>query len=196
MIIIARPKEFETDIALQKAMATFWSKGYEGTSVDDLVESMGISRSSLYQSFGTKQDLFLQALNYYMALTDKKRGAVLANAQSALQGMSAFLHGVINFLLDPHHPCGCFFTNTATALGTLDQPIHNAITRGSKKMETDFYHFFHQCQLRGDLSAEKDLQAIAIYFVGVVRGISVLARIDKNQSELESIVKVSLQVLE
>lgn len=195
MSIIARPKEFDREIALQKAMAMFWAKGYEGTSVDDLIETMNISRSSLYQSFGNKQDLFLEALQYYMASTNKKRSQVFAAAQSAQEGMAAFLQGVIQFLLDPHHPCGCFFTNTATALGTLDQPVHQAITLGSKKLKADFYYFFCQCQERGDLATAKDPHALASFFVGVVRGISVLARIGQDPAELHAIVKIGLEVL-
>ena len=177
-------------------MHVFWSKGYEGTSVDDLIAAMSISKSSLYQSFGNKQDLFLETIKLYLELTDRKRKAVLANASSVKQGMSMFFQGVVQFLLDSDHPCGCFYTNTATALGTLDQKIHTVIIRSSEKMEEDFYQFFLQGQLRGEIVPEKDIHALAKFFVGLVRGISVIARIQKDPEALESIVTTGLKTLE
>ena len=177
-------------------MNIFWTKGYEGTSVDDLIAAMGISKSSLYQSFGNKQDLFLETINLYLELTDRKRKAVLANASSVKQGMSVFFQGVVQFLLDPDHPCGCFYTNTATALGTLDQHIHTVIIQNSAKMEEDFYQFLFQGQSHGEIAAEKDIHSLAKFFVGLVRGISVIARIQKDRATLESIVNTGLKTLE
>ena len=196
MIKIARPKEFDRITALQTAMRVFWARGYEGTSVDDLITAMEISKSSLYQSFGNKQDLFLEAINFYLEFTDRKRNAVFSNATSVKEGMSTFLHGLTRFILAPDHPRGCFYTNTATALGTLDQQIHTVILRGSNKMEDDFYQFFLQGQLRGEFAPGKDLHALAKFFVGLVRGISVFARIQNDPKALEDRVEVGLQTLD
>lgn len=193
---MARPKEFDREAALRKAMSAFWSNGYEGTSMADLTAAMGISRSSLYETFGDKQDLFLEALNHYLALTDQKRAAVLANAGSVKQGMARFFQGIITFILDTEHPGGCFFTNTATALGTMEEQVHTAVTRGSQKMEDDFYNFLVRGRQRGEIRPDKDLHALAKFFVGLVRGISVIARIQKNRKALEDIVAVGLEVLE
>ena len=157
---------------------------------------MSISKSSLYQSFGNKQDLFLETIKLYLELTDRKRKAVLSSASSVKQGMSVFFQGVIRFLLDPDHPSGCFYTNTATALGTLDQQIHAVIIHSSEKMEEDFYQFLFQGQLHGEIAPEKDIHALAKFFVGLVRGISVIARIQKNPEALESIVAMGLKTLE
>ena len=196
VIAIARPKEFDRDIALQKAMQVFWTKGYEGTSVDDLIAAMDISKSSLYQSFGSKQDLFLETIELYLEFTDRKRCSALAQAASAKEGMAAFFEGVLRFVLEPTNPGGCFYTNTATALGTLDQRIHEVIRRGSAKMESDFYQFLLQGQEKGELAPEKDVQALAQYFVSLTRGVSVMARINADRETLAAIVKTGLSVLD
>ena len=193
---MARPKEFDRDIALQKAMVTFWAKGYEGTSIADLTESMGISRSSLYETFGDKHALFLEALNHYLAQTDRKRANVFSNASSIKQGMNTFFQGIIQFILDAEHPSGCFYTNTATAIGTLNEEIRAVIKLGSEKMEHDFYTLFLRGQQNGEIGIDKDLHALARYFVGLVRGISVMARIQTDREALADIVEVGLKVLD
>lgn len=193
---MARPKEFDRDTALRQAMATFWAKGYEGTSVADLTEAMGISRSSLYETFGDKQDLFREALDFYIAFTSKKRTAVLAGAASVKQGMTDFFAGVVSFTLSADFPGGCFFTNTATALGTLDEEIHIAIKLGTRSMEDDFFRFFARGQETNEIAPDRDIRALARFFVGLVRGISVIARINKDRKVLEDMVNVGLEVLD
>lgn len=193
---MARPKEFDRDTALRQAMATFWAKGYEGTSVADLIEAMGISRSSLYETFGDKRDLFREALNFYITFTSGKRAAVLAGATSVRQGLTDFFAGVVNFTLSPDFPGGCFLTNTATALGTLDEEIHAAIKLGMQSLEDDFFRFFAEGQQRGEIAADRDIRALARFFIGLVRGISVVARIHKDRNILEDMVKVGLEVLD
>jgi TetR/AcrR family transcriptional regulator, transcriptional repressor for nem operon len=192
---LARPKEFDRDIALRQAMAVFWAKGYEGTSVSNLTEAMGISRSSLYETFGDKQDLFREALTFYTEFTGRKRAAVLAGAASVKDGMAAFFAGVINFLLSEEYPEGCFFTNTATALGTLNEQICETIRLGTEGMEEDFFRFFARGQQRGELAGDRDIRAFARFCVSLVRGISVMARVQKDRKALEDIVKVGLEAL-
>lgn len=193
---MARPKEFDRDIALQKAMLTFWDKGYEGTSIADLTEAMDISRSSLYETFGDKHDLFLEALTHYLTQTDRKRAHYFANATSVKQGIHTFFQGIIQFILDDKHPNGCFYTNTATAIGTLNEDIRAIIKHSSEKMEQDLYNFFLYGQQSGELRMDKDIRALARYFVGLIRGVSVMARIQTNREALVDIIEVGLKVLD
>lgn len=192
---MARPREFDRDDALRKAMHTFWEKGYAATSVDDLTAAMGISRSSLYETFGDKQALFTAALASYLEFTGRKRAAVLAAAGSVTQGMTDLLNGAINFILDGGLPGGCFFTNTATALGALAAPVHNMLERHLGEMEDDFCRFFEHGRQRGELGREKDPRALARFFTGVIRGMTVIASIRKSRRELEDIAAVALAVL-
>jgi TetR/AcrR family transcriptional repressor of nem operon len=193
---MARPRNFDRDTALQKAMHLFWTKGYEGTSMSDLTEVMGISRSSLYETFGDKQKLFLEALNHYSEQIDRKKAASFANAVSMKQGMKNFLFGTVDFLLKQDLPGGCFYTNTATALGTLDESIQLAIQSGLSKNETFFYTILERGKQNGEIDSEQDIQALSRFFVGLVRGMTVVARITKDRKVLEDIVQVGLKVLD
>ncbi len=192
---MARPREFDHAEVLRKAMHVFWAKGFEGTSVADLTAAMGLSRSSLYEAFGDKDDLFKAALASYLEFTGRKRTAVLASAASVPQGMTDLLRGTINFILDGGLPGGCFFTNTATALGTLTEPVHAMLERHLGEMEDDFCHFFERGLLRGEIGRDKDPRALARFFVGVLRGMTVVASIRKDRRELEDIAAVSLAAL-
>jgi TetR/AcrR family transcriptional repressor of nem operon len=109
MIRVSRPKEFDRNIALKKAMHVFWAKGFEGASISDLTEMMGISRSSLYESFGDKEDLFLEALNYYIEDIEERRTLIFGKAISVKQGMRDFFYGVIKFVLNEEQPGGWVF---------------------------------------------------------------------------------------
>ncbi|MDT8903515.1 TetR/AcrR family transcriptional regulator [Anaeroselena agilis] len=192
---MARPKEFDRNDVLQKAMKIFWAKGYEGTSVADLTAGMGISRSSLYETFGDKPDLFREALEHYQNLTGRKRAAVFAAADSVKQGMTELLGGVIRFALDKDLPGGCFYTNTATALGTLDEHILGMITAGAARLEEDIFAFLVKGQESGEIAPEKDCRALARFFVGVIRGMSVVARVNGNREVLEDMATVALETL-
>lgn len=192
---MARPKEFDRHTALRNAMYIFWSKGYEGTSISDLTEAMEISRSSMYETFGDKQALFLEALNHYLQLNAQGRDNILNNAISVKQGMRDFFCGVIDFVLNDDHPNGCFFTNTATSLGTLHEDVHAIIKNAAKQRENSFYVFFEGGQHSGEIKPDKDIRALARFFEGLVRGISVVATIHKERIVLEDMVKVALEVL-
>ncbi|MCY8669819.1 TetR/AcrR family transcriptional regulator [Bacillus haynesii] len=87
---MGRRKEFVREEALRSAMRTFWSKGYDGTSIPDLMHSMCISRSSLYETFGDKQSLLNEAVKYYSQLVGEKKQGILANAKSAKQGLTDY----------------------------------------------------------------------------------------------------------
>lgn len=192
---MARPKEFDRDTALQQAMKTFWAKGYEGTSVADLTAAMGISRSSLYETFGDKQDLFLEALEHYQQLTGRKRANFFAAAGSVREGMAEMLRGVINFALNKDLPGGCFYTNTATALGTLDEKIHALIKAGAASLENDIFAFLEKGKQHGEIAADRDCRALARFFVGVIRGMSVLARVSGDRKVLEDMAAVAVEAV-
>ncbi len=193
---MARPKEFDRHTALQNAMYLFWSKGYEGTSISDLTQAMALSRSSIYETFGDKQALFIEALTSYLLLNEQRRMNILNNAISIKQGMHDFLFGVIDFVLDDNHPNGCFFSNTATSLGTLHEDVHTIIKLAAKQRENSFYVFFENGQRNGEIQPDKDIRALARFFEGLVRGISVAASIHKERNVLEDMVKIALEVLE
>jgi TetR/AcrR family transcriptional repressor of nem operon len=111
------------------------------------------------------------------------------------QGMCKFLDSTIDFLLSEEYPGGCFLTNTTTALGNLDEQIQCLTSCATVKLENDFYVFFQRGQQSGEISSDLDIRALARFFVGLVRGISVMARVNKDRKVFEDIVKVGLKSL-
>lgn len=193
---MARPREFDRDAALKAALRTFWDRGYEGTSMEDLTAAMSLSRSSLYETFGDKQQLFMEALESYLADTRSRRQAILGGAGSAKERMKDFLQGAVEFLTDEEHPFGCFFTNTATAIGTLNAQIRSIVSEHMKNTEADFVRFFEEAQQCGELGPERDPRALAAFFTAVIRGMAVIARAQGGRRMLEDTVKIALETLD
>lgn len=192
---MARPREFEREEALQKALYVFWEKGYDATTLPELLEKMSISRSSLYDTFGDKQALFREALNLYLQQFATRRMVLLRKAKSAKQGITAYFEDHIEVALADAYPGGCFVTNTATTLKTSDEPIVDSITQGMNQLEAAFYALLQRGQEAGEIAKDKDLQALARLFVGIAYGINVVARVSPHRERLEDMVNAAIQTL-
>ncbi len=192
---MARPKAFDREEALRKAMKTFWEKGYDGTNTFHLVDSMNISRSSLYETFGDKQTLFIEALNFYAQFINQKRSTIFKKANTIKQGFSDFFDEIISNALDEEYPGGCFFVNTAISLPCADERVKSAILLGAKKVEEEFVNLIEQGKKNGEFCIEKDSRAIARLFLGLLCGMNVVARIQKDRNVLSDMVKTALASL-
>lgn len=193
---MARQKEFDRAAALRRAMHLFWTKGYDGTSVTDLTDGMGLSRSSLYETFGGKDDLFAETVASYVDEVDRRRSHFLSSGASAKQALRAYFDAVIDFTMSERLPGGCYFTNTATALETADARVREIVRRGDERQERDFVECLRRGQATGEIPAGKDVRALAHFLGGVVRGLTVLARMHKQRKVLEDVVAVGLTVLD
>lgn len=192
---MARPKEFEREEALQKAMYVFWEKGYDATTLPELLEKMSISRSSLYDTFGEKQALFRAALNLYLQQFAARRMGLLRKAKSAKQGITAYFQDHVEVALADTYPGGCFVTNTATMLKTTDDQVVESITQGTDQLEAAFYGLLQRGQESGEIARDKDIQALARLFVGMAYGINVVARVSPNRERLEDMMNAAIQTL-
>src|SRR5579859_5816189 len=117
-----RPRCFCEDVALEAAMRVFWEKGYEGASLTDLTEAMGINRPSLYAAFGDKEALFLKVIEHYANGPASYRRQALAEP-TAHRVIEALLRGSLKLLGDPHNPRGCLFVQGGAACSTAAEPV-------------------------------------------------------------------------
>jgi TetR/AcrR family transcriptional repressor of nem operon len=193
---VARPKEFKKEEALEEAMKVFWAKGYDSTSVSDLISAMGISRSSMYETFGDKQNLFIETIHCYSHLVSSRRAEIINGAKSVKQGLNDYFNERISMALNEEYPGGCFITNTATSLETADERVKSAIKVSSEKIENEFYILLESGRNKDEIGRDKDTRALARFLLGLVCGINVMARIHKDRRVLEDIVKYALDVLE
>ena len=144
-------KSFDSDAALQKAMEAFWARGYEATSMQDLVDCMGLGRGSLYATFGGKRSLFVQALRRYDERHRRDWTARLAAAAPPREAILAAFAGVIEAALDGDRRDGCLLVNTALELAPHDQEIAAIVACGLREMEGFFADMLIRAQAAGEV---------------------------------------------
>jgi TetR/AcrR family transcriptional regulator, transcriptional repressor for nem operon len=193
---MARPKEFDREEVLQKALYTFWEKGYEATTLHDLLESMGINRSSFYNTFEDKQTLFRQVMSLYYQQTAIKRLTILQKAKSAKQGLRDYFSHNIDVAVAEYNPGGCLLTNTATNLKTIDQEITQSIAKGVDRLEQAIYSLLEKGQRSGEIAANKDIKAIARLTLAVSYGLNIAARVNPNRDVLEDMAQAAVSILD
>ncbi len=193
---MARPREFNPDDAVEQAMQAFWSKGYEATSLSDLTRAMGISRSSFYETFGSKHGLFLEAIERYRDTTVERAVAELEGdgpARAAIAGVfgrvvdNAVARGdrrgclVLNSAVEvsPHDPEAA--ARVAACLGRLEQAFHAAVVRG---------------QRTGGIAADRDARALARYLTSSLNGLGVMIKAKPDRAVLDDIVRIVLSALD
>jgi TetR/AcrR family transcriptional repressor of nem operon len=193
---MARPKEFDREEVLQKALYTFWEKGYEATTLLDLLESMDINRSSFYNTFGDKQTLFREVMSLYYQQTAIKRLTILQKAKSAKQGLKDYFSHNIDVAIAEYNPGGCLLTNTTTNLRTIDQEVAQSILHGVDRLEQAIYSLLEKGQHSGELPNNKDIKAIARLMMATSYGLNIVARINPNREVLEDIAQAAVSTLD
>lgn len=192
---MARPREFDEDAALRKAMEAFWSKGYEATSLSDLTGAMDVSRSSLYAAFGDKDQLFGRALDLYMSEVSADRVKILRTARTAREGIRAWLDHHIRVALDPKTPPGCMFVNTAVESAIVPGEIADRIATRAKLGEAAVRELLERAQETGELDRSTDVRALAVMLVAVSYGIHVMARMHSDRRKLQAVAASALEAL-
>ncbi|MGB3402085.1 MAG: TetR/AcrR family transcriptional regulator [Microcoleaceae cyanobacterium] len=192
---MARHKEFNREAALVKAMETFWRYGYEGTSMQDLVDSMGINRGSLYDTFKDKRSLFLEAVAYYETTIVNRLIKSLEAPSASKQTIIDYFNGLVDRILaDPEHR-GCLITNTAVELCAHDPEAEKRIHSNFKRIEQAFYQALSSSQSRGEISASQDVHALARFLTCNLQGLRVMSRVNPNLETLQDVVRVTISVL-
>jgi AcrR family transcriptional regulator len=191
---MGRPRAFHEDTALEAAMRVFWDKGYEGTSLDDLTEAMGINRSSLYSAFGDKQSLFEKVLARYSAGPMAFLSQALAQP-SARQVIESLLRSSVDFLADPTHPKGCLSLQGGMACGSGAEEVERKMIHWRKGGILQIQKRLQRAQDEGDLSKDVDAKDLARYLVVVMNGLGVQAVNGASRSEMNRTVDLALRAI-
>jgi AcrR family transcriptional regulator len=187
-----RPREFDADAALEKAMRLFWAKGYEGASVGDLTETLGISRPSLYAAFGDKQSLFSAALERYAA-GPAGYVAVALGKPTAREVAEHLLKGAADLQAGTRNPGGCLTVNGGIACGDEAEPVRQALNAHRTAGVALLRHRFEQAKAQHDLPKNSDPAALARFVAAVVYGMAVLASGGANRKELEQVIHTAMR---
>lgn len=193
---MARHKEFDRDQALQKAMEAFWSRGYEGTSIHDLVKHMGINRQSLYDTFGDKHALYLQALDRYCEVEGRKVLELLERPGSVKKNLRQLFEGVVETALCDGQRRGCFMGNAASELAGRCKAT--AARTGSNMAATEeaFYRTLLRGKKEGELEHVRGPRAVARFLCSSLQGLVLMAKATRDRKTLDDVVKVTLSILD
>jgi TetR/AcrR family transcriptional repressor of nem operon len=190
---MARPKEFDPERALLKAMELFWRLGYENTSVEALMREMGIARQSLYDTFGDKRALYLKALAFYRDRTNGAMQRMLESTPSVKAGFAKLLYGLAHETREQHER-GCLLLSANLQRDPRDTVVNNLLRDNQARVEVVFQSALRRAQKQGELSAKEDAAALARYFVVTIQGMRAIARLRSDRQALEQVARVALGV--
>jgi AcrR family transcriptional regulator len=187
-----RPREFDVKKALDQALNVFWAKGYEGTTLPDLTEAMGINRPSLYAAFGNKESLFRKVLERY-------RQGPVAYVLEAMEAKTAravaqkLLGGTVDALTDPDKPRGCMVVQGALAGGESAVDVRKECISLRATAQTALRERFERAKLEGDLPRDCSPADLARYIATVMHGMTIQAASGASRDELRGIVKMTMR---
>ncbi len=193
---MARKKEFDKEEVLSKAMITFWRYGYEGTSMQKLVESMGINRGSLYDTFGDKRSLFLSAIAHYQQTVMKNMITSLKTDDASKQSIIDLFRNLVAQTAKNNHYYGCLITNTAIELCPHDRETQNQVDTNFRQVANAFKHALSKAQAKGEIRSDRDINSIAQYLTSSLQGLQVIAKVNRDRDTLNNIVNVIFSVLD
>lgn len=187
-----RPRSFDIDNALARALQVFWHKGYEGATLSDLTQIMGINRPSLYAAFGNKEALFRKALDRYA-------DGPAAYVREALQEPTAFavverlLLAAVNLLTDPKTPPGCLMVQGALSCGEAADPIRQELAARRAAGEATLRQRLTRATRDGDLPADANCADLARFVCVVLHGMAVQAAGGASRSQLRRVAETALR---
>lgn len=192
---MARTKEFDEDAILQKAMNLFWSKGYNATSAQDLVDKLGISRSSLYDTFTDKYNLFISALNYYRKEVADNMVKLIDETDDVEQMIKQIFQTVIADSVESKLTSGCFMVNAGVELGAHDKKIAALVNESRQDVEDAFYRAVKKGQEKGVFSTKHSARSLARFLHNSITGIRASSKSGADKKVLEDVMKISLAAL-
>jgi TetR/AcrR family transcriptional regulator, transcriptional repressor for nem operon len=193
---MGRPREFNEERALAAAVECFWHRGYEATSVRDLAEKMQISGPSLYNTYGDKHGLFVQALEHYLDHATRARIKRLEASLPPKQAVRQFIEEVIERSVNDRERRGCFLINSAIEVAPHDKELGALITDRLGEIEAFFRRSIEAAQVAGTVPRARAAEDVARLLLGVLLGIRVLARAKPERALLDGIARLALALLD
>lgn len=194
---MARTKEFDPDAALQAALELFWRRGYEATSMSDLVEHLGIGRASIYATFGNKHELYLKALDRYQQTCDPQLLRELSRPGPALPAVRAVVRRfAAESAADERRLTGCFVVNTATELAPHDTAACRRVEHSWDQLETLLHSALLRAQAQGELDAGRDPRALARMLLVLMQGLRVVGKASADPARVRDAAEQALALLD
>jgi AcrR family transcriptional regulator len=189
---MGRARAFDAGEALDRAMTVFWSKGYDGASISDLTEAMGINRPSLYAAYGNKEELFRRALERYGEGPSSYERAALAQP-TAREVAYGLLRGAADVQTDPHTPAGCLAVLGTTYCAEDSSSVGKIVIGFRRAGQAAIRERFERARRDGDLAANADPKELTDFISTVVCGMAVQAASGATRADLERVIERTMQ---
>ncbi|RUW62198.1 TetR/AcrR family transcriptional regulator [Mesorhizobium sp. M7A.F.Ca.US.008.03.1.1] len=191
-----RPREFDRDQALEKAQDAFWTRGYEGTSMADLVSTLGIASARIYAAFGSKEDLFREAVGLYEANEGGFATRALAQEPTARRVIERMLREAVETYTRPGRPQGCMVVSAATNCAVENDRLLEWLAEHRRARTVSIVERLNEAVRDGELKPDTDARALGDYYAALLHGLSVQARDGVPKERLHDLVTVAMQALD
>jgi len=193
---IGRPIQFDPDKALDMAMQLFWCKGYESTSLQDLLNEMKLSKSSFYQTFKSKSKLFQNSIRNYQSMLTDDLSMQLKKADSGKAFIESLFFNVANETTGPDARRGCLLMNTASEFAQTDSSIANLVSDSLDQITSIFEKAIVQAQQEGEISKDKEARGLAIYLLSNMSGLKNMIKAGADRETINRVVRIMLTALD
>jgi len=190
-----RPLEFDPQLAVKAAMDLFWCRGYEATSLQELLTAMDISKSSFYQAFGSKHELFERCLMAFRERQVDRMGIALEQAPSGRDFLRMMLMAAAREGAASEHPKGCLIMNTATEFSGRDAVVADLVGEGTRQFASVFQTAIERAQSEGEIDVSKNAEVLARYMVSTMSGLKTMAKAGMPTAFIEEVAEVALSAL-
>lgn len=187
-----RPRTLDPEAGLEIAARLFWQHGYEGTSIADLTQAMGITPPSLYAAFGSKEDLYRQALDHTIERESKGRSEALQGEMPAYDALAFYLRDVVQGITDPGKPRGCIVSTAVLQHAEENESVATTVAARREASLQALKARFQRAINEGELPADTDIDALAHFYGAVVQGMSAQACDGACTKRLMQVVEVAL----
>ena len=193
---MARPKEFNPDEVLDKAMHVFWHKGYEATSMEDLLTAMDLNRGSLYDTFGDKRQLFLKVMDRYCTTLVGSKFSLLDQPGPALPKLRQFIFGMVEGALADPQRRGCLIANTVMELAPHEKDIAGKVSQVMKMGEDAFFRILARAKAQGELGPDKDPRTLARFLTTMMQGTIVMIKAGASADTVKQTAETAFSILD
>lgn len=190
---MARPREFDETDVLNRALAAFWARGYDATSIEHLVEATGLGRASLYGAFGDKEQLFKRVVAHYIDCSRSEKDRI-TKGLTARRALEAFVLSRITAAANRNNPPGCFLQMAATS-GTSPPLVLEALSDTTDEMNGWFLQHLQEAQAQGELPEDADLGALTTFIAVFLSGLTASAKAGMPQASLTAAAGAALDLV-
>jgi len=185
---------FDRDEVLKKVTQLFWKKGYNGTSMQDLVDATGLNRSSLYNTFGDKFQLYMESLKHYQCLQTDLMNSSFAK-ESPKEALMALFGNIKDSVMGKTNNLGCFLTNCTSELGSDEPQVHEFLIANKENMLRAFESLILKAQKAGEISAEKDAKHLALFLFSSLQGLRLTSMLTEEVSDIDAVTAYVMSAL-